>query len=168
MAGLFEDLLADAQRSGRRFPALRLWVATFVDFLVSSSYERKEDAMTNHPILTRMFLIGIPAASLSGMALFGSFIGIPVMAAGLILLVLGWRAVSASIYGPGPKPWWFTPLLGIALFGVGIAFAALPGPTDLMWTLATLVGAIGLVTVLVSVVLSLFSWARRRPAASTG
>jgi hypothetical protein len=166
MAGLFEDLLADAKRSGRRFPALRLWVSTFVDFSVSASHERMEDAMNNHAILGRMLLIGVPVAALAGMALFGSVIGSVVLAVGLVLVMLGWRAVSASVYGPTLKRWWFTPLLGTALFGVGIVFTVLPGPGDLMWTLATLVGTIGMVTALVSVVLSLFAWIRRPAAAS--
>jgi hypothetical protein len=125
-----------------------------------------EDAMNNHPILARMLLIGVPVASLAGMALFGSVIGIPVLAVGLILLVLSWRAVSASLYGPSPRPRWFTPLLGIALFGVSIVFTQLPGPGDLMWGLATLLGLIGMVTVLVSVALSLFAWSRRPAAPS--
>ena len=166
MSGVFEDLLSEAQQSGRRFPVLRTWSFVMLDLVASASHERMEDAMNNHPIPTRMLLIGVPVASLAGMALFDSVIGIPVLAAGLVLLALGWRAVSASMYGLSPKPWWFTPLLGIALFGVGIAFALLPGPTDLMWILATLVGTIGMVTVLVSVAFSLFSWIRRPAAPS--
>ena len=122
--------------------------------------------MNNHAILARMLLIGVPVASLTGMAFFGSVIGIPVLAAGLVLLALGWRAVSASMYGPSHRPWWFTPLLGIALFGVSIVFTQLPGPGDLMWGLATLLGLIGLLTALVSVAVSLFAWSRRPAAPS--
>ena len=166
MSGVFEDLLSDAQESGRRFPALRTWRFVIVDLVASASRERMEDAMNNHPIPTRMLLIGVPVASLAGMAFFGSVIGIPVLAAGLVLLMLGWRAVSASMYGPSPRPWWLTPLLGIALFGVGIVFTQLPGPGDLMWGLATLLGLIGLLTALVSVAVSLFAWSRRPAAPS--
>ena len=122
--------------------------------------------MNNHAILGRMLLIGVPVAALAGMALFDSVIGIVVLVVGLVLVVLGWRAVSASVYGSTLKRWWFKPLLGVALFGVGIVFTLLPGPGELWWILATLVGTIGMVTVLVSVALSLFAWSRRPAAPS--
>ena len=122
--------------------------------------------MNNHPMLTRMLLIGVPVAALAGMAFMGSVVGIVVLALGLVLLTLGWRAVSASFHGPSPKRWWFTPLLGIALFGVGIGITQLPGPGDLIWGLASLVGLIGVVTALVSVFLSLFALTRRPAAPS--
>ena len=122
--------------------------------------------MNNHPILARMLLIGVPVASLAGMAFMGSVIGIVVLALGLVLLTLGWRAVSDSIHGPSPTRWWFTPLLGIALVGVGIVLTLMPGPSNLRYGLANLLGLAGLVTALVSVVLSLFAWQRRRAAPS--
>jgi len=167
MSGAFEDLLSEAREAGRRFPLRRTWRFVLVDLVASASRERMEDAMNNHAIMARILLIAVPVAALGGMAYMGSAVGIAVLAIGLALIVLGWRAVSESFHGPSPKRWWFTPLLGITLFGVGIGITQLPGPEDLIWGLATLVGLIGLVTALVSVALSLFSWSRS-PAAPWG
>lgn len=161
MSGVFEDLLSQAQESSRRFAAVHTWRFVLADLVVSACHERMEDAMSNHAILARTLLIGVPVASLAGMAFFGSAIGSVVLALGLVLLTLGWRAVSASMYGTSLRRWWSTPLLGIALFGVGIVFTIVPGPSNVRWMLATLVGMTGLVTALVSLALSLLSWIRR-------
>jgi phosphoribosylaminoimidazole-succinocarboxamide synthase len=68
LAGLFEDLLADARRSGRPLSVLRFWLSVFLDLLTSATRERMEDAMNNHPIRSRMtspVLLETPLANLA-------------------------------------------------------------------------------------------------------
>ena len=163
MVRLFEDLLADARRPGERLGILRLWMSTVIDLLTSATRQRMEDAMNNHPALTRLLLVAIPTATLAGLFVVGPALGLAALALGIVLLALRWRSLATALRSPGRREWWITPLVGLALIGAAVGITALPGPGDLRWGLASLLFVIGALVALGSVLRSLVAIVSRPP-----
>jgi len=155
MVRLFEDLLADAKRPGQRLGVLRLWTLTMVDLLTSARRQRMEGAMNNHPAITRALLVAVPVATVAGLFVIGPALALFALALGIAVLATRWRSLGAALGEPRRGRWWVAPLLGLALVAAGVGITQLPGPGDLRWGLATLLGLIGMVTAVGSVLLSL-------------
>ena len=114
--------------------------------------------MNNHPALTRLLLVAMPTAIFG--ALIVGFIGpefaLAALALGVAVLVARSRSMGAALRGPWLGPWWAAPLMGLVLIGAAFALTALPGPGDLRWGMATLLGLVGMVTVVGSLLLPPF------------
>ena len=164
MVRLFEDLLAEARRPGERPGVLRLWMSSVIDLLTSATHQRMEDAMNNHPALTRLLLVAVPTATLTGLFVVGPALGLAASALGIVLLALRWRTLATALRGPGRSQWWIGPLVGLALIGAAVGITALPGPGDLRWGLASLLFVIGALIALGSVLRSLVAIVSRPPA----
>ena len=166
MVRLFEDLLADARRPGEPRGVLRLWMSTVIDLVTSATRQRMEDAMNNHPVLTRLLLVAVPTAAFAGLFIVGPAIGLSVLALGIAAVALRWRSLAAALRGPGRREWWITPLVGLALIGAAVGVTQLPGPGDVRWGLASLLFLLGALIAVGSVLRSLFALARRPPTLS--
>jgi len=122
--------------------------------------------MNNHPAITRLLLVAVPTAALAGLFFVGYAVGLFALALGIALVAARWRSLGPALFGPQRRPWWIVPAFGIALIAAAVGITQLPGPGDVVWGLATLVGVIGSVTALGSVLLSLIGIARRPRATS--
>jgi hypothetical protein len=164
MLRLFEDLLTDAKRSGEPVAVPRLWIWAISDLLTSSTRQRMEDAMNNHPVITRTLLLAVPVAALAGLAVVGPALAVSALALGVALLALRWRSLGSALSAPRRGRWWFTPLVGLALVGASFGVTHLPGRGDYIWGLASLLFLIGALMALGSILLSLIEIVRRPPA----
>ena len=154
MVRLFEDLLADAKRPEERLGVLRLWIFTVVDLLNSATRQRMEDAMNNHPALTRLLLVAVPVATVAGLWTIGPPLALFALALGIALLAGRWRSLGPALFGP--RRWWVAPILGLALMAMGVGIIALPiGSESVRWALASFIGLIGMVTAIGSALLAL-------------
>jgi len=168
MTGLFEDLLADARRSGERFAGLRLWIWAITDLITTATHERMEDAMNNHPVVTRILLVAVPVAGLAGLGIVGPALAVSVLALGVALLALRWSSLGSALRVSGRGRWWVAPLVGLALVGASFGVTQLPGRGDYIWGLASLLFLVGAATTIGSVLLWLIAWTRRPTAPSAG
>jgi hypothetical protein len=162
MVQVFRDQMEDAR--SERLGTVRLWLRILGDLAGSSTHERMEDALNNHPVLTRALLVAIPAAILGGASFVGAGAAIPASALGLALLALRWRSVGEALRAPVGRSWWLVPALGAVLVVLGFGVIAMPGPGDLRWGLATLLGLVGILIATGSLLRSAFLLVRRRGA----
>jgi len=112
--------------------------------------------MNNHPALTRLLLVAGPAVTFGVLFVFdiGAALTLAALALGGAILLVRSRSLTAAFRGPLHGPWWAAPLMGLGLIGVGLVLTALPGPGELRWALATLLGLVGMVIVVASLLLS--------------
>jgi hypothetical protein len=157
---LFEDLLQDAREPGSRLGVLRLWTYIVVDLLTSVVNQRMEDPMNNHPVLTRLLILAVPVAALGALFAVGPAFGVSALALGMAAIALRWRSLGSALRGPGGGAWWLAPLFGLALMGAAAGVTHLPGRGDYIWALASLLFVIGGLTLVGSLLRSLYVYLR--------
>ena len=161
---LFADLVRAAHGPGRRLGLARLWIGTGVDLLTSSTRQRIEEAMSDHPGRTRILLVAVPVAAIAVLSLLGTPPGALVAIVGVTIVVARRRSVATALAQPRANRWWIAPVVGLGLIGLAVGLPQLlPGPGDVKWGLSSLVFVAGAVTVIASLVRTL-ALAVRRPA----
>ena len=117
MTQLFAELLADQRQSGQRLGIIRLWVHAVVDSLSNASRERMEETMHNNVALTRTLLVAFPLAFFAALALGAPYMALPVLVAGMLVLVARRGSLRDALVGSRGGRWWVWTLIGLAIVG---------------------------------------------------
>jgi hypothetical protein len=119
MTQLFADLLADQRQSGRPLGVVRLWVHAVVDTLSNASRERMEETVRNNVALTRALLVAFPIAFFAALGLGMPYVALPVLVAGMIVVVARRRSLPDALVGDRRGRWWVWTLVGLVMVGSG-------------------------------------------------
>lgn len=116
--------------------------------------------MNNHPVLTRLLIVAVPVAALAGLFTIGPALGVSALALGIAAIALRWRSLGSALRGSGRGEWWLAPLFGLLLMGAAVGVTQLGGPGDLRWGVASLLFVIGGLTIVGSLLRSLYVYLR--------